>query len=221
MPRRVKAKEAAEFYSTSESNLRKWAREGRIPAERTPAGNFLYLIYTEEDEKKVKEEEPIVWTENIVYTRVSSKKQLGDLNRQAEFLSSKYPGYTVVKDVGSGINYKRKGFQSILERLFSGSVKKVVVAHQDRWSRFGFDFFQWLFSKFDAILEPMEFSKKPNGDDLVGDIMEIFTVFTARYYGRRKYGTSVPNPESKSGAKKFYYPEDSDFSDTDSEGVTE
>lgn len=209
MPIKVKAKEAAEFYSISESNLRKWAREGRIPAERTVAGNFIYLIPTEGDEEKV----PVVenWSENIIYTRVSSRKQITDLRRQADFLIEKFPGYTVVKDVGSGINYKRKGFQAILDKLFSGSVKKVVVAHQDRWSRFGFDFFQWLFSKFNAVLESVDSPTKANGEDLVGDIMEIFTVFSARYYGKRKY----------TKREKSDNPEDSGVSESETDDITE
>ncbi len=209
MPIKVKAKEAAEFYSISESNLRKWAREGRIPAERTVAGNFLYLIPTEGDEEKV----PIVesWSENIIYVRVSSRKQITDLQRQADYLAEKYPGYTVVKDVGSGINYKRKGFQAILDKLFSGNVKKVVVAHQDRWSRFGFDFFQWLFSKFNAVLESVDSPSKANGEDLVGDIMEIFTVFSTRYYGKRKYTKS----------EKTDNQEDSSLSESESDETSE
>lgn len=209
MPLRVKAKEAAEFYSISESNLRKWAREGKIPAERTVAGNFIYLIPTKEDEEKVAVVE--TWSKNIIYVRVSSRKQITDLQRQANYLAEKYPGYTIVKDVGSGINYKRKGFQAILDKLFSGDIKKVVVAHQDRWSRFGFDFFQWLFSKFDAVLESVDSPTNANGEDLVGDIMEIFTVFSARYYGKRKYTKSA----------KTDNPEDSSLSDSESDETSE
>lgn len=209
MPIKVKAKEAAEYYSISESNLRKWAREGRIPAERTVAGNFIYLIPTEGDEEKVSIVE--TWSENIIYVRVSSRKQITDLQRQADFLSEKYPGYTIVKDVGSGINYKRKGFQAILDKLFSGNIKKVVVAHQDRWSRFGFDFFQWLFSKFDAVLESVDSPTNANGEDLVGDIMEIFTVFSARYYGKKKYTKK----------EKTDNPEDSSLSESESDETSE
>jgi predicted site-specific integrase-resolvase len=71
-----------------------------------------------------------------------------------------------------------------LEQLFQGNIKKVVVAHQDRFTRFGFDFFQWMFTQFGSVLETME-DKKSN------DLMEILT---ARYYGKRKYNS---NTESK------------------------
>ena len=55
------------------------------------------------------------------------KKQQGDLDRQIEFMQSKYPGYRLVSDIGSGINFKRKGFKTILEGLFKGAIKEVVV----------------------------------------------------------------------------------------------
>ena len=183
MPVRVKAVEAAKFYGISLSNLRKWAREGAIEVERTPGGHYLYVLPEPEPEMPADDQ----WSENIVYARVSSRKQSDDLQRQARQLAEKYPGYTVVKDIGSGINYKRTGFRTLLERLFQGHVRHVVVAHQDRFTRFGFDFFQWLFERFGAVLESVEKPSAVSGEDMVADIMEVFTVFSARYYGRRKY----------------------------------
>lgn len=182
----VKASEAAKYYDISIPNLRKWAREGSIPVEHTPGGHYNYVIPIR---PSLSEDEPVngEWTPYVVYTRVSSRKQEDDLDRQVRYMSNLYPEYTVVRDIGSGINYKRKGFQTILERLFKGDIKKVVVAHQDRFVRFGFDFFEWLFQQFGAVLETVDRENANTQDDLVGDIMEVFTVFTARYYGRRKY----------------------------------
>lgn len=183
MPRRVKASEAAIYYGTSIPNVRKWAREGVVPAERTPGGKNLYIL--PDPAPDVPSDD--TWTGNIVYARVSSRKQADDLERQAQSLVQRYPGYTLVKDVGSGINYQRPGFRAILERLFQGHVQRVVVAHQDRFTRFGYDFFQWLFKHFGAVLESVEHPNADAGEDMVADIMEVFTVFSARYYGRRKY----------------------------------
>ncbi len=185
MPRIVKANEAARYYNVSMSNLRKWAREGRVQAHRTAGGQFQYVLPSIDGEGERVPTDG--WTSNILYARVSSRKQQEDLERQALQLQQLYPDFTLVKDIGSGINYQRKGFQAILERLFQGSVTRVVVAYQDRFTRFGFDFFQWLFQKFGATLESVEQPNTDNGQDLVADIMEVFTVFTARYYGRRKY----------------------------------
>ena len=191
MAKKVKAHQAAAFYNVSISNLRKWARDGGIPVEKTPGGHYLYLL--PEPEPDIPHDDK--WSENIIYARVSSKKQSADLQRQITQMSILYPEYTVVRDIGSGINYKRKGFRAILDRLFEGNIKQVVVAHQDRFTRFGFDFFQWLFERFGAVLESVEQPSAATGEDMVADIMEVFTVFSARYYGRRKYLPSKEDPD--------------------------
>jgi predicted site-specific integrase-resolvase len=186
-PSRVKASEAAQYYGISISNVRKWARDGTIPTIQTPTGRYIYLLpppdhFISDDENG---------GENIIYSRVSSRKQFGDLQNQTRLLKEKYPNYKSIQDIGSGINYKRQGFITILEQLFQRKVKRVVVSHQDRFSRFGFEFFQWLFQQFGAVLESMEHHASNTGEDMVADIMEIFTVFTARYYGSRKYRSKL------------------------------
>lgn len=184
--RHVKAHEASAYYGVSTPQVRWLARHGRIPHQRTPGGHIIYLLPVEPDEVP-DATVPDTWNPFIVYARVSSRKQVDDLTRQASYLQNRYPTAALITDVGSGINYERPGFKTILERLFKGDVKQVVVAHSDRFSRFGFSFFQWLFTQFDAELLALDVHGS-DGDDLVADIMEIFTVFTARYHGRRRYG---------------------------------
>jgi putative resolvase len=179
---KVKASEAAEFYGISLRSLRRLAHNGQIEVTQTPGGHYLYEIPSDKEGEKRDNSSPFNF---IIYSRVSSRKQEGDLKHQTDFLKEKYPTYTSIKDIGSGINYNRPGFKSILEQLYKGNVKKVVVAHSDRFSRLGFEFFQWMFEQFGAVLESDD--KSTTEDDMVGDIMEIFTVFTARYYGQRKY----------------------------------
>jgi len=176
----LKPKEASKKLGVSLSTLRYLARNGKIEARKTPGGHYLY-VYREANEEKQKNRR------KIVYARVSSAKQSEDLKRQIKYLKKKYPGYEVVSDIGSGINYKRKGFREILEQLLSGDIEEVVVAYKDRFSRFGFEFFEWLFKKQKARLKTMEESTSNGQKEFVSDIMEVLTVFTARYYGKRKY----------------------------------
>jgi len=176
MSRRIKANEAAQYYGISTSNLRRWARDGKIEAEKTPGGRNLYIVPSKQTSTRRK----------IIYCRVSSIKQKGDLDRQIFYMRKKYPEYEVVSDIGSGINDKRKGFRSILESAFRGDVEQVVVAHGDRFSRFGFNLLQWIFSQFDASLITLE-RKGSDEQEMLNDVMEIFTVFSARYYGKRNY----------------------------------
>lgn len=180
----LKAKQASQYYNISISNLRKWAREGKIPVKITKGGQYQYIIKEENSEC------PEQISENIIYARVSSKKQFNDLQRQGDKLQRTFPDFTLIKDIGSGINFKRKGFIKILELLFQKKINKVVVANKDRFSRFGFEFFEWMFKQFGATLEVIQTNSNTelsSNEELANDIMEIITVFTARFYGSRRY----------------------------------
>lgn len=132
----VNTKEASKIYGVTDQTLRRWASNNQISFILTKGGHRRYFI-----------KDPIDGT-RIIYARVSSSKQKADLQRQSTFLRKKFPDYELITDIGSGINFKRKGFLSILQRLFEGSVSEVVVASSDRFSRFNYDFFKWLFKQF-------------------------------------------------------------------------
>ena len=175
----VSPKQATKHYKVSDQTLRTWANEGRIKHITTKGGHRRYLLEDIETESEPR---------RIIYARVSSRKQSGDLDRQAEFLKTKYPTYQVITDIGSGINFKRNGFKRILEGVFNGTIKEVVVAQKDRFTRFGYELFEWIFQTHGAVLicdkvKPTESLQQELGDDL----MSIITVFSSRYYGRRKY----------------------------------
>ncbi len=174
----VSNKKARQVYQVSEDTLRRWANDGKIKFISTKGGHRRYALPEQNEEK-----------ESIIYARVSSKKQESDLNRQIAFLQQKYPKYTVIKDIGSGINFKRKGFLSILDKLFKGNLKQVVVFSNDRLARFGSDLIQHLFDYFGAtlIIENNTTESKSQQEELAEDLLSIVTVFTAKYHGSRKY----------------------------------
>jgi predicted site-specific integrase-resolvase len=184
----LKAADAAKHYGVAVSTLRYWARNEQIPVQRIGNGHYRYIVQQNEPvSDDVVQEDTL--SGNIIYTRVSSRKQKSDLERQSKWLQKRHPGYKLVTDIGSGINYARPGFKAILEALFKGNIKHVVVAHKDRFSRFGFDLFTWVFSQFGAQLTAVENEStvKNTTNELAQDLMEIITVFSARYHGRRKY----------------------------------
>lgn len=175
--------EAARYFGVSTFTLRRWAVNGSIRSHITPGGHRRYYLEPKQLEPNPQDNPD----QFVVYARVSSSKQRGDLDRQIRFLQRRYPTYRVVSDVGSSINFNRPGFKAILEDLFEGKVRKVVVTYPDRFSRFGFDFFVWLFQKFGAQLVGLSRSNRSREEELAGDLMEIVTVFAARYHGSRKY----------------------------------
>ena len=171
----VSSKQAVKHYAVSIDTLRRWDKQGKIKTIRTEGGHRRYLISQHNKQ-------------NIIYARVSSSKQSDDLQRQVDFLSRQFPHYEIITDIGSGINFKRKGFNSILDRVFQNNVQNVVVASEDRFSRFGFELFQNIFSKFGASLSSLTSRQYRSPEqELSEDLLSIFTVFTARYYGSRKY----------------------------------
>ena len=77
----------------------------------------------------------------IGYCRVSSHKQKDDLERQIDnvktYLLAKGQPFEIISDIGSGINYKKKGLQELIRRISQNQVEKVVVLYKDRLLRFG------------------------------------------------------------------------------------
>ena len=179
----VKAQKAKEYYSITAPTLRAWSDNGKIRSQQQPSGRYQYWINTEK--KKANNKNTDKYT--IIYARVSSKKQSEDLKSQEEYLKLKYPNAILKSDIGSGINYKRTNFTTILQSLFKGDIKEVVVAHKDRFTRFGYQLFEWIFKQHNAVLICDRKEDIESENDLTEDLMSIITVFTSRYYGKRKY----------------------------------
>jgi len=89
--------------------VRKYADAGLIKHVRNPAGQRLFDV-----ESFVKDALPPA---TICYFRVSSPKQKDDLARQVVYMRQRFPDAEIVKDIGSGLNFKRKGLLSLLDRL--------------------------------------------------------------------------------------------------------
>ena len=183
----VPAKEATKYYNVTDQCLRHWANTGKIKYNTTVGGHRRYYIGNGIGGGTEPVDEPEKEQFKVIYSRVSSAKQRGDLLRQTEFLQSKYPTHISITDVGSGINYNRPGFKRILEGVFRGNIKEVVVAERDRFSRFGYTMFEWIFQQHQALLICDSKEDKFPRDELSEDLMAIITVFSARYHGKRKY----------------------------------
>ena len=192
----VTLREAKKRLGLHPNTLRKYADDGIIETIRTPSGQRRFNV-----ESFIKQKQSNL--ETILYCRVSSVKQKDDLQNQKDYLLSKYPGAEVIVDVASGLNFKRKGLRSILERLLQGHSIKLVVAERDRLCRFGFELIDYLITKNGGeivVLDQIECS--PEGE-LVSDILSILHVFSCRVHGMRKYKNQIkedkdlPKPNSK------------------------
>jgi len=183
MSKWVKPKEAAEIIGVSPQTLRLWDKAGAIRTRRTVGNTRLYDVS--------EYAEPTKELSTVCYCRVSSPKQKADLLRQIEYVTGKYPNAEVIKDVGSGINFKRKGLNALLERAMSGEQLEVVVAYKDRLARFGYDLIERVINRTGGrIVVLNEVSLSPS-DELTQDLLTILHVFSCRLCGLRKYREKI------------------------------
>ena len=113
---------------------------------------------------------------------------MDDLKRQEDFFRQKYPSHVLVTDIGSGINWKRKGLKTILEQSMQGNISEIVVAHRDRLCRFAFDLLEHIFSINGVkLLVLNEKNGESTSKDLADDIMSIVHIYSCREMGRRRY----------------------------------
>jgi putative resolvase len=187
----VKLREAVERTGLHPHTLRKYADSGLIPSLRTPAGQRLFDI-----DSFVGKQHP---AHVIAYARVSSRKQQDDLERQIAYLKAKEPSAEVVTDIGSGLNFKRKGLKALLERSLQGDKLTVVVAHRDRLARFGFDLIAWLIERNGGQVVVLSKSAHTSPtDELLQDLLAILSVFAARMDGLRKYRDEIKEDKTLS-----------------------
>jgi len=190
----VPTREAIKILHVTGATLRNWNIEGKIDAIRK-GGEHSHRYYNVRKffaERGIEAKPTPPTRRKICYCRVSSRGQIDDLGRQKTFLQEKYPSHEIIKDIGSGLNFKRKGLKTILEYACGGEIEELVVAHKDRLCRFGFEMFEFIITRFSngkiTVLGDRTCSKN---EELVSDILSIITVFSARVNGLRKYRTSI------------------------------
>jgi putative resolvase len=193
MEKPVTIQKAADQLGLHPDTLRKWDREGRIVAVRTPGGHRRYLqsqIKALLGQGKQEEHEK---NRVAVYCRVSShdQKQKGDLERQAGRVLSycvtkKYQVVQVFEEVGSGMSDERSKLKRLFKLIESGHIDCVVVEHKDRLCRFMFQFLVDYFASHGVQIEWVdEVLGKSYEEELVEDILSLMSSFSAKIYGKR------------------------------------
>jgi putative resolvase len=203
----VTTKRAVELLKITPKTLRIWDKENKIRTIRTPSGIRRYNL---EDIQNILGFNPLIKVQEedtrkkVCYARVSSQKQMDDLSRQRDFFKHKFPNHILVTDVGSGINWKRKGLQTILDLSMRGDISEVVVAHRDRLCRFAFELLEWIFSRNKVKLVVLnENNEKSEDQELADDVLSIIHIYSCRKNGKRRYKKDEKNTSlSYSGTKK-------------------
>jgi len=183
-------KEFGKLIGRTTNTLQKWDREGKLKAHRSPTTNRRYYTHDQYLQYRglVAEEQGLT----IVYTRVSAVAQKPDLANQVHALEAycKQHSITVdewMSDLGSGLNYKRKQFNRLLEMIALGQVRRLVIAHRDRLVRFGYEYFEAFCQRHQTELVVINAEAISPEQELVQDLIAIVTVFSARLHGLRSY----------------------------------
>lgn len=128
----------------------------------------------------------------VAYARVSSHDQKADLTRQKQRLEkvcieNKYD-FEVISDLGSGINYNKKGLNKLINMICNRKVSKLILTHKDRLLRFGSPLLFKLCKFFGTEIDILDTEISDNFEqNLVADVIEVMTVFTARMHGKRSH----------------------------------
>jgi len=179
--------ESQKILHVTSNTLRTWSNEGKIEFVRAE-GKRTHRRYNVRKFLGIKNLTINSDRRKIIYARVSTKKQSENLTRQTELLKEKFPTHILITDIGSGINFKRTGLNSILDYAITGDLEEVVVTHKDRLCRFGFVLFEKLFEKLsNAKIVVLNKSNGSLNEELAEDILTIVTVFSAKINGRKRY----------------------------------
>jgi len=220
-------RDAAARLGVCVKTLRRWEREGHIKAVRSGSSKTAHRRYdlstytgrgrptdgeadhgesapqpAEEAVVRVREERKL----RVGYCRVSSHHQRDDLARQSTELRSLQPPLDeLIEDVGSGLNYKRRGFCRLIARIIAREIGEVVVAYRDRLCRFGFELVQQIATVSKCRITVLHQDVTVTSEqELAADLMDIVHVFSCRRNGKRRYraiSSSKDDSEDSEGSQ--------------------
>ena len=180
--------EFAELAGVSVRTLQRWDNSGKLVALRT-AGNHRYYNDTHLD--KIRGVKPAL-RKVVIYCRVSSHGQKPELANQVkamqEFCTAR--GVEIdetIKEIGGGLNFRRKKFIKLITQMLTGQIDTIYVAHKDRLCRFAFELIEQLADISGTTIVIANNETLSPQQEMVEDLMAIIHCFSCRLYGLRNY----------------------------------
>ncbi|CAK0770263.1 putative resolvase [Gammaproteobacteria bacterium] len=188
MSKKYRINEFAKRIGRSSSTIRRWEREGKLQTKRLTSGQRyfdetdVHLVFNGIQVKRL----------IIVYCRVSSANQKSDLESQLEAMEMYCRGAGIpvdewIREIGGGMNFKRKYFLNILDRILRGEIAKLLIAHKDRLMRFGFELFEYIASQHGCEIIIINQESLSPQQEMIEDLLAIVHTFSCRLYGLKKY----------------------------------
>ena len=186
--------EFSKLIGKSVKTLQRWDRLGILTAYRSPSKR---RYYTHRQYLEYLGESKIEDKQNVIYARVSTKNQKDDLKNQLLFMksytnSNGIPIHNIYTDFGSGLTYKRKNWNKLIDDCFDGKIGIIYISHKDRFIRFGFDWITSLLERYCNVkVVSIDDTTTCPEEDLIQDLISILDVFSCRVYGLRKYKKKI------------------------------
>lgn len=175
------SRDVCSYLGISRKTLLRWSHSGKIKFIRTSGGWRKYDLdgyLNLEKPNRLK----------VIYCRVSSYDRRDDMNTQVNFLRNLYPHHKVITDIGSGINFKKKGILEIIDLAINNKLDELVVAYKDRLCRIGYPLVEHILTKYsNTKIIIVNYEDKPPAQEIVDDLIEIITVYSSKIYGSRSY----------------------------------
>lgn len=172
------------------ASLRRMHKSGEcIPYHVTKGGTRYYSLDQLKDFSTADKQKKLV----IGYCRVSTQSQKDDLETQINnvksYMYAKGYEFEIISDIGSGINYKKKGLQELLDKINNQNISKIVILYKDRLIRFGFELIEYICKINNVEIEIINNTEQSKEQELSDDLIQIITVFANRLYGQRSKKT--------------------------------
>jgi putative resolvase len=183
-------KEISRILGVSVRRLQIWDKEGKIRCIRTPGerripeGEIKRIIGIKEADTRKKA---------VIYTRVSSHDQKGDLEKQKQSLLkyAKSKGYeitSILEDVGGGLNEDRKSLRKLFNMVENKEIGVVIISFKDRLTKFGFKYLKRYFTSHNVRIEVVNGEEpKHTHEELVEDLIALVTSFAGKLYGLKSH----------------------------------
>ena len=199
----MKPKEMAERLGVTVRTLQIWDKKGILKAYRTPT-NRRY--YTEEQYLEYTGQPLQNKRLNVAYARVSNNSQKDDLKNQISFIRQYINAKgvildDVITDIGSGLNYNRKNWNKLLEKVMQNEIDTIYITYKDRFVRFGYEWFERLCKMHDTKIVVLNNVETSPTQEMINDMVSIVQVFSGRLSGLRKYQTKIQNDKSLKGGE--------------------
>jgi predicted site-specific integrase-resolvase len=182
----LRISEAARMIGVHPQTLREWDARDILKPQRLGTQRYYTL---EQIQNFMRDDRNIIQKTKVIYCRVSSAKQREDLERQINYMRTLFPGYEVVSEIASGVNFNRDGLNNLIRRICLGEVDCVAVSYKDRLARIGFELIEKICEIHNCRVVVANNIETSPEEDMVEDLIAITTSFSARIHGLRKYTT--------------------------------